>query len=243
MGIGSFLVFLLLAVMVTLASYGFDRLYARILLPARFLYYGVRAPGIALHELAHIAGCLVTGAEIRRVVLFSREGGSVTYASPKVPVIGTVIINTAPLILLPLFLAFMTWVFPLVFGSSLAIALPMPGREATPYELVTAVGRLFYASLVMQFNGWFLLYLYLCTTITLSLAPSRQDLANGAAGMAILAAACILIFLSGFAPAISLLDRLLALMTYPFLLGLIFELIVAVVSLPLILIHGIMLGR
>lgn len=233
-----YLTFLLLAATVTAASYVLDRLYAEVL-PARFLYAAIRLPGIALHELAHVAGCLVTGARIRNVVLFSKEGGSVTYAGPKIPVLGTVIISTAPLLLLPLVLSLLTWTFSSFLGCSLAIPLPETGSSEAPFQLIATIASLFSENLVVRFNGWFLLYLFLCVSIILSLAPSRQDFANAAAGIALIALAGLIVIASGYTPAVTLLGRVLDLMAYPFMLGFIFEMIVAVVSLPLIIIYGI----
>ena len=80
-------------------------------IPVRIIYLFIRFPGVVLHECSHIIGCLVTGARIRKVVLFSKDGGSVTYSRPLLPYIGDVIISTAPLFLLPLALSFITWVF------------------------------------------------------------------------------------------------------------------------------------
>jgi hypothetical protein len=236
-----YLIFLLVAATVTVASYALDRLYAEIL-PARFLYEAIRIPGIALHELAHVAGCLVTGAKIRAIVLFSKDGGSVTYSGPKVPVLGTVVISTAPLVLLPLLLSLLTWVFSSFLGCSLGITIPETGSGDAPFQLAAAITGLFYENLVARFNGWFLVYLYLCVSIILSLAPSRQDFANATAGIALLAAAGLLVIGSGYAPAVSLMGKVLGLMAYPFMLGFLFEMIVAVVSLPLVVIYGIRNG-
>jgi len=241
MDITGFLAFLLLAATVTVISYGFDRLYADIL-PVRLLYYAIRMPGIVLHELAHTAACLVTGAEIRKVVLFSKEGGSVTYAEPKIPLLGTVIISTAPLLILPLFLSFLTELFPIAVGSSPGITLTNQAIGFTPYGIITTVTGLFITNLFVRFNGWFLLYLYLCTSIILSLAPSRQDFTNAAIGIILIAASCLLIIASGYGPANSLLDWILVPMSYAFTLGFVFEMVVAVVSLPLILFWGIRKG-
>jgi hypothetical protein len=241
MDVTGFCSFLLLAITVTVISYGFDRLYAEIL-TLRLLYYAIRMPGIVLHELAHCAGCLVTGAGIRKVVLFSKEGGSVTYAEPKIPLLGTVIISTAPLLVLPLLLSFMTGLFPIISGSAPGITLPSLGSDVTPSVILTTVTGLFITNLFVRFNSWFLLYLYLCTSIILSLAPSRQDLANAAIGIILIAASCLIIITSGYGPANTLLDWILVPMAYAFTLGLIFELIVAVGSLPLILIWGIRKG-
>lgn len=233
-----YLGFLLLAIMVTMISGLLDRLYAAIL-PARFLYYAIRMPGIVLHELAHVAGCLCTGARIRDIVLFSKEGGSVTYASPKIPVLGTVIISTAPLLLLPLVLSLLTWIFSTYLGCDLAITLPGSLDGDGAYGIGATVFTLFSANLITAFNPWFLLYLYLCTTIILSLAPSRQDFSNAAAGILLIAISGLLVLLSGFAPAISVLSQILDLMAYPFLLGLVFEITAGVVAVPLVVLYGI----
>ena len=146
MDITGFLLFLLLAATVTLVSYAFDRI-SGLVLPVRFLYYTVRMPGVVLHELAHVAGCLITGAEIRNIVLFSKDGGSVTYAEPKIPVLGTVIISTAPLLLLPLVLALLTAVVPVLTGNSTVFALPSPDSSLSPALLFAAVSGLFISNL------------------------------------------------------------------------------------------------
>lgn len=238
MEITGYLGFLFLAVTVVVISGLFDRLYAAIL-PARFLYYVLRMPGVVLHELAHVAGCLCTGAKIKNVVLFSKEGGSVTYANPKIPVLGTVIISTTPLLLLPLVLSLLTWIFSVYLGCDLIITLPGFLDGDVAYGIGATVLTLFYANLIATFNGWFLLYLYFCTTIILSLAPSRQDFSNAAAGIILIAVSGLLVILSGYAPAISVLSQVLDLMAYPFLLGLVFEIITGVIAVPLVVLYGI----
>jgi len=238
MDIAEYLMFLILAATVVVISGLLDRLYA-VILPARFLYYAIRFPGIVLHELAHVAGCICTGAKIRSVVLFSREGGSVTYTRPKIPMLGTVIISTAPLLLLPLVLSLLTWIFSTYLGCTLTIALPGSLNGDAAYGILATAAGLFSANLIAAFNGWFLLYLYLCTTIILSLAPSRQDLTNAAAGILLIAGCGLLVIFAGYAPATSLLGRVLGLMAYPFLLGLLFEIVAGVVALPLALLYGI----
>ncbi len=233
-----YLGFLFLAGVVVVISGLLDRLYAAVM-PARFLYYALRMPGIVLHELAHVAGCLCTGAKIKNIVLFSKEGGSVTYANPKIPVLGTVIISTAPLLLLPLVLSLLTWVFSANLGCDLAITLPEPHTGIFAYGILGTVSGLFVANLITEFNGYFLLYLYLCTTIILSLAPSRQDFANAGAGILLVAGSGLLVILSGYGPAIAFLSQVLDLMAYPFLLGLVFEIIAGVVAVPLFVLYGI----
>lgn len=232
------LLFILLALIVTLVSYGFDRLYAQVV-PARFLYYAIRLPGVVLHEISHALGCLVCGAGIKKIVLFSQGGGSVIHAKPKIPIIGTVIISTAPLLLLPLLMAVITWVFSSFFHCSLAPGLPGEAGAAPLFRTITGIAGIFIDNLYLRFNGWFLLYLYLITSIILSLAPSPQDFRNAAAGIAAVAIACLAVIGSGHAGAISLLDRILTPMASAFTLGLSFEVIVAVASLPLVLVYAI----
>ena len=130
MDISGFFQFILLAVMVILVSVGLDRLYAAVV-PFRSLYYAIRLPGVVLHEIAHMVGCVVTGAEIKKVVYFSPEGGSVTYSGPKIPVVGPVIISTAPLFFLPLVLAVLTWVFGTYFGGNVPPVVPLTGDLVT----------------------------------------------------------------------------------------------------------------
>lgn len=238
MDIAGYLYFLLFGATVVLISGFLDRLYAAIL-PARFLSSAIRMPGIVLHELAHIAGCLLSGAKIKDVVLFSQEGGSVTYVKPKIPILGTVIISTAPLILLPLVLALLTWIFSSWLGCTLVIILPESSSSEVVFPVFATVAGIFYTNIIAQFNAWFLLYLYLCITIILSLAPSRQDLSNAAIGILLIAAGGLLIVISAYMPAISLLSQILDLIFYPFILGLVFEIVAGVVALPLVIFSGI----
>ncbi len=104
-------------IIVIFISIALDFLWAHAI-PVRFFYYFLRAPGVVVHECAHILGCLLTGAKIRHVVLFSKEGGSVTYNPPVIPVIGNVVISTAPLLCIPLVLVAVTWVFSTYLGCS-----------------------------------------------------------------------------------------------------------------------------
>ena len=85
-------------------SLALDVLWARVI-PLRSFYYGIRAPGVIVHECSHILGCLITGAKVKTVVFFSEKGGSVTYTASKIPYLGDVVISTAPLFCIPLVLA------------------------------------------------------------------------------------------------------------------------------------------
>jgi hypothetical protein len=220
---------------VILISAGLDLLFARIM-PIRSVYLAIRMPGIALHEVAHVIGCIATGAKIQKVVLFSKKGGSVTYLDPELPLFGHVVISTAPLFVLPLTLAGLTWLFATYLGCSFPVIVPpLAGSVAGIRNMLQMVAGIFAGNLVVQFNGWFILYLYLTAGITLSLAPSSQDLTNAALGIAALISLCLLVIWSGFAPAIATLAWLTTLMAPAFYLGILYEMIAALVLVPFLI--------
>jgi hypothetical protein len=240
MDIAGFFNFIILALLVMLISVGLDRLYARIA-PFRLFYYALRFPGVVLHEIAHVAGCLVTGAEIKKIVLFSETGGSVTYVNPKIPLLGTVIISTAPLFVLPLTLAGLTWIFGTYFGCDVPAVFPSgTGSVAEFYDMIHEIPLLFSANLVSRFNGWFLVYIYLTGSITLSLAPSRKDFLNAAVGIVLIFTFCLLVFWAEFPGPVSVIGLVIAPMTTAFSIGLLYEMIAAFVSVPFILMYWIL---
>jgi len=233
MDISGFLFIFITGIIVITISYALDRIWAAAM-PVRAMYLFIRFPGIILHECSHIIGCLVTGARIRNIILFSENGGSVTYSRPRLPYIGDVIISTAPLFLLPLALSLITW----FFGSCLGCIFPafpatIESTEAVA-GLVNAVFGTFSDNLVTRFNGWFLLYLYLTISLVLSVAPSTQDMKNAAAGMILLVIAGIVIVWSGIPPAVYILTELVRLLGYGFTLGIVYGLVALLVSLPLL---------
>jgi hypothetical protein len=232
MAISGFLFTFITGVIVIALSYSLDRLWA-VAIPVRAIYLFIRLPGVVLHECSHIIGCLLTGARIHNVVLFSEDGGSVTYSSPRLPYIGDVIISTAPLFLLPLAFSLVTW----VFGSYLGCVFPAFPATLESADDLTGLGYAVFGTfsdnLLVRFNGWFLLYLYLTVSLVLSVAPSTQDMKNAAAGSILLVLAGILIAGSGIPWAVSGLDELVRLLGYGFMLGLVYGLVALCVSLPL----------
>ena len=234
MDISGYLFVFIAGVIVIAISYALDRLWA-VAIPVRPLYLFIRLPGVVLHECAHIVGCLLTGARIHTIVLFSKEGGSVTYARPKLPFIGDVIISTAPLFLLPLALSFVTWIFGMYLGCVFPAFPPALTSSDHLLDLTRAIFSTFSDNLVTGFNGWFLLYLYLTTSLVISTAPSSQDMKNAIAGSLLLVLAGILIVWTGIPPAISIMDELVRLIGYGFTLGLVYGMVALIVSLPLVI--------
>jgi hypothetical protein len=233
MSISSFLFLFITGVIVIALSYALDRLWA-VALPVRAIYLFMRLPGVVLHECSHIIGCLLTGAQIRNIVLFSKDGGSVTYSRPRLPYIGDVIISTAPLFLLPLALSLVTWVFGLYFDC---VFPAFPALLESPNALTSlgiAVLGTFSDNMLVRFNGWFLLYLYLTVSLILSVAPSTQDMKNAAAGSILVVLAGILIAGSGIPLAVAVLDELVRLIGYGFMLGFVYGLVALCASLPLL---------
>lgn len=64
----------------------------------QIIYYIVLFPGIILHEISHITGCLITLTKVRKVKLFSLKGGFVMHEKPTLPILGIFIISIAPLV-------------------------------------------------------------------------------------------------------------------------------------------------
>jgi len=237
-----FLIIILTGIIVVAISYALDHVWAAVI-PIRTLYYCIRAPGVILHECAHMAGCILTGARIQRVVFFSREGGSVTYTRPLLPYIGDVIISTAPLFVIPLVLSAVTWVFSTYLSCIFPVFPPTIASSDTLLVLGEEIIGTFKENLVTRFNGWFLLYLYLTISLVLSIAPSRQDMKNAAIGILFLMLAGIVIVWSKIPVAEDLLTGFMRLLEIGFTLGLVYGLIALLVSSPLILMYGYLRGR
>jgi len=237
MDISGYLFVFIAGVIVIAISYMLDRLWAAVM-PVRGIYLFICLPGVVLHECAHIVGCLVTGARMHKIVLFSKDGGSVTYARPKLPFIGDVIIGTAPLFLLPLALAFVTWIFGVYLGCIFPAFPAALTSAGSLLDFTRAIFSTFSDNLVTRFNGWFLLYLFLTTSLVLSTAPSTQDMKNAATGSILLVLAGILMIWSGIPLAITIIDELMRMIGYGFTLGLVYGLVALAVSLPLVIWYG-----
>ena len=228
-----FLMVIFMGIVVILISRALDILWAQII-PLRIFYYMLRAPGVIVHECSHILGCLFTGAKVKKVVFFSEEGGSVTYTHPKIPFLGDVVINTAPLFCIPLVLAGCTWIFSVFFGCWFP---PIPVRVDSAdalFGLCTGVIGMFTQNLILRFNPWFLLYLYLTLTLVLSVAPSTQDVKNAAIGISIITFLGILLIWSSIPVAVNLMEGITFLVGISFTLGLLFGIIALVISSPLL---------
>jgi hypothetical protein len=214
-------------------SLALDVLWARVI-PIRSFYYFIRAPGVIVHECSHILGCLITGAKVKKVVFFSERGGSVTYTPSKIPYLADVLISAAPLLCIPLVLAGCTWVFSQYLGC---VFPPLPMGVASTdalFGLFTGSVGMFTQNLIVRFNPWFLVYLYITLTLVLSLAPSTQDMKNAAIGIGLITLVGILILRSNLPQAITVMEGIIRLVGIGFAFGLMSEIIALVISFPLI---------
>jgi hypothetical protein len=231
-----FLMVVFAGIVVILISRALDILWAQVI-PVRIFYYIIRAPGVIMHEISHILGCLIMGAKIKKVVFFSEEGGSVTYSRPKIPYLGDVVICTAPLLFIPLVLAGCTWIFSQYLGCEIpSIPLSIDSMNAL-FFLCAGVIRMFTLNLIVRFNAWFLLYLYLTLTLVLSIAPSIQDMKNAAIGVGIIVLTGILILWSSLPFAVNALMMIVSLIEMGFILSLVFGIIALVISSPLVILY------
>ncbi|MFY9750075.1 MAG: metalloprotease family protein [Methanoregula sp.] len=232
----SFIIVILGALLVMGLSRLLDHVWAHTLrYPS--LYLLVSAPGVIVHECSHVIGCILTGAKIRKVVLLSKKGGMVSYTPPAIPVLGNVIISTAPLFILPLVLAALTWFFGTYAGCSFTSFMPSLDSVVSLYPLVEGIGLTLYQNLVVAFNIWFLLYLYLVTSLALSFSPSTQDLKNAVAGFVILIIAGFCLLAANISAVTNGFLTILGLLGTGLAIGLAFGLIALIVSLPAFLFY------
>jgi len=233
-----FLVVIFTGCVIMAVSRALDLIWARTI-PIRAFYYFIRFPGVVIHECSHILGCLLVGAKINKVVLFSKGGGSVTYTPSGVPYLSDVIICTAPFFIIPLTLAAITW----GFGTYLGCTIPLEPFSLDPQgvtdDILSGIFSIFTENLYYHFNGWFLLYLYLTTSLVLSLAPSTQDLKNAAAGIGILTGIGLLVIWTGVPVLVTALSAFLRIAGTGLSVGLTFELIALLCSLPAVAWYGL----
>ena len=227
----SFLFIILTGILVMGLSRFLDHIWARALCSS-WPYFLISTPGVVIHECSHIVGCLITGAKIKKVVLVSKEGGMVSYAPPAIPLFGNVIISTAPLFFLPLVLAAITWLFGTYAGCTFSTTIPSLDSFASLYSLLVIIGQTLYQNLYPEFNVWFILYLYLVTSLVLSFSPSTQDIKNAVIGIFIIIIAGFCLLATGIPGVISVFLTIINLFGTGLAIGFAFEMIALFVSLP-----------
>lgn len=134
------------------------------------------APGVLIHELAHVVACVIVGAEVYEVNVWKASGGHVMHGPPKLRLVGDVFVSLAPSLLMTLALVFITPVVAEPLTDSLFLhSLPesLPGFVTGIFASVLD----FFQSLdYTSFVTWLVFYLIL--NVAVAIAPSNQDLKN-----------------------------------------------------------------
>lgn len=112
------------------------------------IYYSFLFPGIIIHELSHIAVCLLTFTKITSVKLFSKTGGFVLHQKPRF-----------------ILVSFLISIAPLVFGFLVI------------YFSLKSLGG-FGFNLSQIFSLKIVIILYFLSSILLTMLPSKQDVLN-----------------------------------------------------------------
>lgn len=180
------------------------------------------APGIVLHEFSHAALCLLTGAKIKSISLFERDGGSVEHEQSKIPIIGPVLISIAP---------FVAGIAAIYYLSAVL------DLKSLPIDFYHFNYHIFFNHLrdslqninFSNYKNWVVFYLSLSIVVTM--IPSKQDLKNIAVPLIIfvLVIIALIFFKFDFSFLNNLpIDRLLGLLS-PILLLLILALIFSII--------------
>ncbi len=164
----------------------------------RTVYLLFMWPGVVVHELSHLFGCLITWTRVREANLFApREEtpgtltlGSVVHDRPRSPVAST-LIGSAPFfggaaalwllirLLFPAVLAAASFSQAQLSGGSPGDLLAFAGRIAGEY-----LDFFFALAAVLASGGWrTLLFVYAAVPVAAHIAPSRPDLKHSLAGI------------------------------------------------------------
>jgi hypothetical protein len=166
------------------ASWGLGKLWARSV--ARWAYLAFSAPGIVVHEMSHWAACKITGARVTDVTLISKEGGSVTHGRPKGGVFGQALVSMAPFFGIPIVIVLLGILFDRFLGCEMEWDLDLSGSVGSVIVgILGSILDLLRVNLVDRKAYWFLIYVYLAASLTVSLSPSAKDFKNGVAGLVV----------------------------------------------------------
>lgn len=153
--------------LILLLSFVIDRLLVN-----SFLGMGYRlfvSPGVILHEISHALFCFLTGAKIKSISLFDKEGGSVEHEPSKIPILGPVLISIAPFAAGITAIYFLSnWLGMKEYDINIAI---LRYQDILDYfkNLVSAID-------LANYKNWIIIYLSLSVAVTMT--PSKQDIKN-----------------------------------------------------------------
>lgn len=163
------------------------------------VFYGLVAPGVMLHETAHLLGCILTRTKVSRFSPFSPESsddgrillGRVEHARRGAPVEAA--IGLMPLLVNPVgVVAITAWLTPLRATDLLLVGTPWGAAE-------TMMGALAEAAAGPDGPWVVVLWAYLAGSFALGAVPSREDLASVPAALLLAGFAAAALFALGVA--------------------------------------------
>lgn len=214
-----------IVVTILVLSFAINFLLSRSVFGSRYRIFV--APGVILHELAHAFFCLITGAKIKKISLFDKDGGKVEHEHSKLPIFGQIIISFAPFIFGAIaiyFLAKLLGINQVSFNWEL---------NSAPYSFWDSIKPGLGAIDVSRWQNWLILYLVLSVAVTMT--PSRQDFENVAFSILFLLIAFLVVyqFISVNLSNIVIPERLVLLLTttlFLLILSLVLSIVVYVLS-------------
>jgi hypothetical protein len=173
---------LILFLVIIILSYIIDFYLSHSFFGPKYRYF--LAPGVIIHELSHAFACLLTGAKVTQLSVFDKKGGHVNHTRSKIPLLGSVIISTAPLIVGIIIIYIMSRKLGLSDFDFLEF-----GNE--PKSILLANIMLVKNISHFSVKNWLLLYLTISVAVTM--VPSRKDFANAFIPLVILTLAFMII--------------------------------------------------
>ncbi len=160
--------------------------------------YLLIAPGVAVHELSHAVGCLITGAKIHEIKLFSPDKntgtlGYVSHGKSKIPIFGAMIISLAPIVgcSLGLFVVAEYTGFETDFGIDSSL-FSLNSSLSDFAEILKEAFDVLISADPLSYKTW--IFIYFALSLSASIAPSSQDFKNSLPSAAILAVILYLLF-------------------------------------------------
>ena len=157
-------------------SFVADKIWSKTIKGRKYRFF--IAPGVIIHEFSHILACLLTGAKIHKISLFSREGGYVEHARSRLGFLGNAMIAMAPLFGITLFL----WLLIFWFGFRLEFQAINFSADifGNIKSLISSAWDLFSTG----YTHWlFWIFIYLVISLSLALSPSQRDFKNAFFGL------------------------------------------------------------
>ncbi|MCL5411115.1 MAG: M50 family metallopeptidase [Patescibacteria group bacterium] len=175
--------FALMLAFILLASFLIDFFLSRSIFGRGYRIFV--APGIIVHEFSHALMCLLTGAKVSKISLFEKEGGKVVHSSPKIPILGQILISLAPI-------AFGAGAIFLLSKKLGINDVDFAAIHLTKQGLLEFIRSTFSNLDFHKTSTWIIVYLVLSIAVTLT--PSFQDLRNVALSIGLIIIGILLVY-------------------------------------------------